>query len=197
MHYLVYICDIYDLYLEPGVYCGGLNFDRPQDNNSTITSQARLLPYISADGQSCEPPIALALTEFHVLLLYKYRYLAKQRWLHARRYFSRAFLPWWRKHGYQKENTVVVACCLRRILIGWNCFVCLQDVPQTCWKPWCKRWRKLRCCPVEILSSQNIQLFVYFLFVWRRVTAGRSVRYKIEFHPVVTLDHQRRYLLDL
>ena len=29
----------------PGVYCGGLNFDLPEDNNTSITSQARLLPY--------------------------------------------------------------------------------------------------------------------------------------------------------
>jgi hypothetical protein len=59
--------------LGPGVYCGGLNFETPQDSNSTITSQARLLPYVTADGQSSSPPIALALTEFHVLLLYKDR----------------------------------------------------------------------------------------------------------------------------
>ena len=61
------------LYVGPGVYCGGLNFDTLQDNNSTVTSQARLLPYVTADGQSSIPPIALALTEFHVLLLYKDR----------------------------------------------------------------------------------------------------------------------------
>ena len=55
------------------MYCGGLNFDTPKDNNSSITSQARLLPYVTADGQTTRPPIALALTEFHVLLLYKDR----------------------------------------------------------------------------------------------------------------------------
>ena len=55
------------------MYCGGLNFDTIQDNNSTVTSQARLLPYVGADGESSSPPIALALTEFHVLLLYKNR----------------------------------------------------------------------------------------------------------------------------
>ncbi|CAB4006497.1 vacuolar sorting-associated 18 homolog [Paramuricea clavata] len=61
----------------PGVYCGGLNFDStPQDSDSSITLQARLLPYVSADGQSSSPPIALALTQFHVLLLYKDRFEA-------------------------------------------------------------------------------------------------------------------------
>ncbi|XP_028399921.1 vacuolar protein sorting-associated protein 18 homolog [Dendronephthya gigantea] len=61
---------------EPGVYCGSLNFDTPQETSGSITSEARLLPYVTADGQSSTPPIALALTEFHVLLLYKNRFEA-------------------------------------------------------------------------------------------------------------------------
>ncbi|XP_046860460.1 vacuolar protein sorting-associated protein 18 homolog [Xenia sp. Carnegie-2017] len=60
----------------PGAYCGGLNFDSLQGNNTSIISNARLLPYVTADGESSSPPLALALTEFHVLLLYKDRFEA-------------------------------------------------------------------------------------------------------------------------
>jgi hypothetical protein len=61
----------------PGIYHGSLNFET---NSDDLIDAAQLLPYPTfpasqslASSETAETPVSMALTEFHIILLYKSR----------------------------------------------------------------------------------------------------------------------------
>ena len=61
----------------PGVYYG--NFDFTSKSKDNLTKESRLLPYPLSDSEAAQNPrpLAIVVTEFHVLLLFQDRYVNK------------------------------------------------------------------------------------------------------------------------